>query len=64
MMQGDADSAFICGMIAHHMGAISMAETELAHGDDPDARELAEKIIRAQKAEIQVMTTWLERNQK
>lgn len=64
MMQGDADIAFICGMIAHHMGAISMAETELQHGDDPQAREMAEKIIRAQKAEIAVMSSWLDGAQK
>lgn len=61
MMQSDADVAFICGMIAHHMGAISMAETELSHGDDPEARDMAKRIIEAQRAEIETMKTWLER---
>jgi uncharacterized protein (DUF305 family) len=29
MMAKDPDVSFICGMIAHHMGAISMSEVEL-----------------------------------
>ncbi len=33
MMIEDADVAFACGMIAHHQGAIDMAEVLLAHGD-------------------------------
>lgn len=59
MMQDDADRAFICGMIAHHMGAIAMAETELSHGDDAEARDMAKRIIEAQKAEIETMKVWL-----
>lgn len=55
----DLDVAFICGMIPHHLGAISMAKAELAHGDDPWARELAQKIIEAQEAEIAAMREWL-----
>ncbi len=61
MMQGDADVAYICGMIAHHMGAIAMAETELAHGDDADAKAMARKVIDAQKVEIEAMKGWLEK---
>jgi len=62
MMQEDADMAFMCGMIAHHQGAIAMAETVLAHGDDAEAKALAQRIIDAQKAEIAEMTAWVERN--
>lgn len=57
----DIDVAFVCSMIPHHRGAIAMAEAELEHGDDPWARELAEKIIAAQQQEIADMLDWLSR---
>lgn len=56
----DVDVAFICGMIPHHQGAIAMARAELAHGDDPWAKELAQNIISAQEKEIDEMLNWLE----
>ena len=60
MMNEDADVAFACGMIAHHQGAIDMAEVLLEHGDDPQMRALAEEIIAAQVGEIDEMTHgWL-----
>lgn len=59
MMHDDPDIAFACGMIAHHQGAIDMAEVLLEHGSDPRMRALAEEIITAQVAEIEEMTTWL-----
>ncbi len=59
MKAEDIDVAFICGMIPHHQGAIAMAKAELAYGDDPFARKLAEKIIAAQEAEIGQMQEWL-----
>lgn len=62
MMNEDADVAFACGMIAHHQGAIDMAEVLLEHGDDPQMRALAEEIIAAQVEEIEQMTTWLAEN--
>jgi uncharacterized protein (DUF305 family) len=64
MMMEDADVAFACGMIAHHQGAIDMAEVLLEHGDDPQMRALAEEIIAAQGPEIERMTTWLAENAK
>lgn len=59
MMNQDADVAFACGMIAHHQGAIDMAQVLLEHGDDPQMRALAEEIMAAQIGEIQQMTSWL-----
>jgi len=56
----DIDVAFVCSMIPHHRGAIDMAKAELAHGDDPWARQLAEVIIAAQEKEIAAMLKWLE----
>jgi uncharacterized protein (DUF305 family) len=61
MMAADLDVAFVCGMIPHHQGAIDMAKAELAHGDDPWVRALAEQIIAAQEKEIADMRAWLEK---
>ena len=38
MMNEDADVAFACGMIAHHQGAIDMAEVLLENGEDAEMR--------------------------
>lgn len=46
---------FVAMMIEHHEGAITMAEIELAEGQDAEALELAEAIIEAQEAEIEQM---------
>jgi uncharacterized protein (DUF305 family) len=62
MMNENPNVAFACGMIAHHQGAIDMAEVMLEHGDDEELRTLAETIIEAQKAEIEDMTAWLADN--
>ena len=56
----DPDLAFNCGMIAHHNGAIDMAEIVLKHGDDDASKALAQEIIDAQKKEIEEMTDWIE----
>ena len=62
MMNENADVAFACGMIAHHQGAIDMAEVLLEHGEDEQMRTLAQEIIDAQVVEIEQMTTWLAEN--
>lgn len=59
MMHDDADLAFVCGMIAHHQGAIAMSEVELKFGKDGFARAMAEKVIAAQKQEIAEMQAWV-----
>ncbi|WP_255556924.1 DUF305 domain-containing protein [Sodalis sp. dw_96] len=55
----DPDVAFAQGMIPHHQGAIAMAQTELKYGKDPHMRQMAENVIKAQKAEIKTMRNWL-----
>jgi len=58
LKDADAETAsrlYLEGMIAHHEGAVDMAETELADGENPEAQQLAQEIIDAQQAEIAEM---------
>lgn len=58
-MAKDIDVAFVCSMIPHHQGAISMAKAELQYGDDEWAKGMAQKVIEAQEQEIADMLAWL-----
>jgi uncharacterized protein (DUF305 family) len=61
MMSGTGfDRMFLQMMIVHHQGAIDMSHTELAQGSNPAARDLAQRIITAQQAEINQMQTLLQ----
>ncbi|MCV3768712.1 DUF305 domain-containing protein [Rhizobium sp. TRM95796] len=64
MMAEDPDIAFVCGMIAHHMGAIEMSKTVLKYGKNEEAKAMAQKIIDAQLKEIGEMSKWVEANAK
>jgi len=55
---GDTDKDFAMMMIPHHQGAIDMAEIELKFGKDPALKEMAQKIIDAQKKEIEEFEKW------
>lgn len=54
------DRMFLEMMIRHHRGAIEMAELEVEKGEFADAKEMAEIIVRTQRAEIVEMTELLE----
>ncbi|MGA5412038.1 DUF305 domain-containing protein [Streptomyces lavendulocolor] len=56
------DTMFLTQMIKHHEGAITMAETEKKEGAYGPAKELADDIITAQKAEITHMREMLGTN--
>lgn len=53
------DRAWLNMMVEHHKGAVVMAETVIGEGSNPQVRDLAEKIIAAQKAEITEMSSAL-----
>jgi uncharacterized protein (DUF305 family) len=54
------DRMFLEMMIEHHEGAITDAQTELAEGANPQAKELAQKIVDGQTAEITEMQQLLQ----
>lgn len=53
------DVLWLQSMIAHHQGAIEMAQTEIADGINPDMVNLARNIVTAQQAEIDQMQRML-----
>jgi len=54
-----AERLFLTGMIAHHEGAIDMAEQVRQDGAHPDVADFATDVIGAQRAEIEAMNTLL-----
>ena len=58
---GNADVDFVKAMVPHHQGAIDMAKTVLAFGNNPEVRKLAEEVIKAQEGEIALMKEWLKK---
>lgn len=51
----EASRMFLEGMIAHHRGAVTMAESVLTDGENADVATLAQEIIAGQTAEITTM---------
>ncbi|HEY0164980.1 MAG TPA: DUF305 domain-containing protein [Sphingomicrobium sp.] len=52
---GNVDRDFVTMMIPHHQSAVDMARVCLEAGRDPELRQLAQKIIASQEAEIEHM---------
>jgi len=55
----DFDRLYLQGMMAHHAGAIAMAQDVIDNGENPTVIALAKKIIAAQNAEITQMKQML-----
>jgi uncharacterized protein (DUF305 family) len=47
-------------MIAHHQGALDMAQVVLRESQDADIRRMAQKTIEMQTADIAELRAWLE----
>ena len=52
------DQAYIAKMIAHHQGAVTMAEVALRDSRDPEVRRMAQVVIDTQTREIAEMRAW------
>ncbi|OHV05996.1 DUF305 domain-containing protein [Mycobacterium talmoniae] len=53
------DTLWLQSMIAHHRGAITMAQTELSHGQSTDVIAVAHAIVTSQQAEVDQMNQML-----
>lgn len=54
----DYDRYFIANMIAHHQGAVEMANLALTNASHSEIKTLATAIVSAQTSEINNMTAW------
>ena len=56
----DTDQTWARKMIAHHQGALDMAQVVLRESQDADIRRMAQKTIEMQTADIAELRAWLE----
>lgn len=56
----DTNRQFVQAMLAHQQAAVMMAYTELKYGTDADARNMAQRSIDIQQAQMNWMYQWLE----
>lgn len=52
------DQAYVAKMIAHHQGALAMAEVALRDSRDPEIRRMAQSVVDDQTREIAEMKAW------
>jgi uncharacterized protein (DUF305 family) len=55
----DADVTFATDMIPHHAQATEMVNMARGRGLDPEVQQIADAILAAQPAEIEIMVDWL-----
>lgn len=56
----DPDQDFAMMMSMHHQSAIDMSQEELKSGDDPQMKQMAQKVINAQQAEKAMLQQYLQ----
>lgn len=64
MMNKDADVAWVCAMIPHHMGAVAMARAGLRGADNAESKKLAEKTIMENEKSAKELIAWVEQHAK
>jgi uncharacterized protein (DUF305 family) len=55
----EAERVFLTLMVAHHRGAVEMAEAVLDRSEDPTVRTFAEGVVKSQNSEIELMESML-----
>ena len=60
-MSGDTDRDFAMMMRKHHEDGVKMAQIEMEKGKDQKMKDMAQKIMEAQKKEIAEFDEWLKR---
>src|SRR5688572_20832543 len=60
---GNPDNDFASMMKVHHMGAIEMAQLELAKGSDAQLKQMAQKMLDEQQKEVAEFNTFLSGHQ-
>ncbi|RYZ49964.1 MAG: DUF305 domain-containing protein [Sphingobacteriales bacterium] len=60
---GNPDNDFAGLMKIHHMGAIEMAQLELAQGTDSEIKAMAQKMLDAQQGEVAQLNSFLSGHQ-
>ena len=63
-MTGDADYDFAVNMRKHHQMAVTMAQAEMKNGKNAEMRDMASKIIVAQRKEIAELDRWTSAHEK
>lgn len=63
-MTGDSDKDFATMMKVHHQKALEMAKKELAEGNSPRMKAMAQQIVDSQTKEIAECDRWLESQKK
>lgn len=58
----DPDRAWALKMIEHHRGAIAMSDVLLKHGDDAEAKKMAQKSADMQRKEVAELQAWLDKH--
>ena len=61
-LSGNTDRDFIVMMRQHHLSGIDMARVEVQHGSDPEATQMARKIIDSQQRDVKEFDEWLQKH--
>ena len=56
---GNPDNDFAALMKAHHLGAIEMAQVEVARGSDPQVKAMAQQMVEDQQSEVAQFNSFL-----